>query len=222
MDRRILRTRQSILQAYKALLQERKVAVTVQKICDTANIGRSTFYTHFADKEELPLDMCMELFDHVGQETPDQFPAGEIWPPLEEYWTDKGEKWMQWRIFRLSVHIMKHMDREKNIYSRIFEDSSDGWLYSSFRCGAEHFFCTYVLDKLVYAPPRFPQKLYLNYLVDNLLMVIKWGWTNRNVVTPQEQGYYYAYLITHGALKAEDGKTDNLYTPKDLFPNQKI
>ena len=198
MDRRILRTRQSILQAYKTLLQEKRVSITVQKICELANIGRSTFYIHFADKEELPMDMCRELFVHIGSETPEEFPVGEVWPSLDDYWVDESKKREQWRIFRLSVHIMKHMDRERNIYSRIFDESSDGWLYTAFRCGAEYFFCNYMLDELIKVPEGFPRKLYLDYLIDVLLMVIRWGWNNRNTASVWELGYYYAYFLTHG------------------------
>lgn len=53
-DRRVLRTRESLRAAFVALMAERGWdRVSVQDICDRANVGRSTFYTHFADKEEL-------------------------------------------------------------------------------------------------------------------------------------------------------------------------
>jgi len=53
-DRRVNRTRQTLNDALIALILERGwEEVTVQHICERANIGRSTFYTHFADKEDL-------------------------------------------------------------------------------------------------------------------------------------------------------------------------
>jgi len=53
-DRRVQRTRRALREALVALILERGWdAVSVQDICDRADIGRSTFYTHFADKEEL-------------------------------------------------------------------------------------------------------------------------------------------------------------------------
>jgi AcrR family transcriptional regulator len=49
-----LRTRRSLRDALIALLVARDWdSISVQDICDRADIGRSTFYTHFADKEEL-------------------------------------------------------------------------------------------------------------------------------------------------------------------------
>ncbi len=48
------RTRRTLREALLALLLERGWdAVTVQDVCERADVGRSTFYTHFADKEEL-------------------------------------------------------------------------------------------------------------------------------------------------------------------------
>ena len=53
-DRRVQRTRASLHQALIALLLEQPYdSITVQQILDRANVGRSTFYTHFQDKDEL-------------------------------------------------------------------------------------------------------------------------------------------------------------------------
>lgn len=53
-DRRVQRTRRALREALVELILERGWdEVSVQHVCDRANVGRSTFYTHFADKEEL-------------------------------------------------------------------------------------------------------------------------------------------------------------------------
>lgn len=53
-DRRVQRTRRALREALVALILERGwEGFSVQDVCDRADIGRSTFYTHFADKEEL-------------------------------------------------------------------------------------------------------------------------------------------------------------------------
>lgn len=53
-DRRVQRTRRMLREALIALMLERGWdVVSVQDICERADVGRSTFYTHFADKEEL-------------------------------------------------------------------------------------------------------------------------------------------------------------------------
>ncbi len=53
-DRRVLRTRVALRNALLALIVERGWdAIGIRDICQRAGVGRSTFYTHYADKEEL-------------------------------------------------------------------------------------------------------------------------------------------------------------------------
>ncbi len=53
-DRRVQRTRRSLREALIALIVERGwEGFSVQDVCERADVGRSTFYTHFGDKEDL-------------------------------------------------------------------------------------------------------------------------------------------------------------------------
>lgn len=53
-DRRVQRTRYALRDALVSLLPERGWDdLSVQDICERANVGRSTFYMHFRNKEEL-------------------------------------------------------------------------------------------------------------------------------------------------------------------------
>src|SRR5438552_11771223 len=53
-DRRVTKTVASLRLALTELILEKHYdAITVQDIIDRANVGRSTFYTHFRDKEDL-------------------------------------------------------------------------------------------------------------------------------------------------------------------------
>ncbi|HEX8600447.1 MAG TPA: TetR/AcrR family transcriptional regulator [Chloroflexia bacterium] len=53
-DRRSRRTRRMLGEALVALMLEKRYdTITVQEIIDRANVGRSTFYAHFLDKEDL-------------------------------------------------------------------------------------------------------------------------------------------------------------------------
>jgi len=55
-DRRVRRTRKQLREALVALVLERGWdAVSVLDVCGRADVGRSTFYAHFADKEDLLL-----------------------------------------------------------------------------------------------------------------------------------------------------------------------
>ena len=53
-DRRVARTRQALVRAFVELtLANGYPAVTVDRIAERANIGRSTFYTHFQGKDDV-------------------------------------------------------------------------------------------------------------------------------------------------------------------------
>ena len=56
VDRRIQKTKKLLSESLIALMLEKGYeAVTVQDIIDKANVGRSTFYTHYESKEQLLL-----------------------------------------------------------------------------------------------------------------------------------------------------------------------
>jgi len=63
-DRRIERTRRLLRDALVSLLLERDWGdISVRDVCDRADVGRSTFYVHFADKEELLVGGLDDLRD---------------------------------------------------------------------------------------------------------------------------------------------------------------
>jgi AcrR family transcriptional regulator len=54
IDRRVARTRALLHRAHLALILEKGYeAITVEDICATADVGRSTFYAHYPNKEAL-------------------------------------------------------------------------------------------------------------------------------------------------------------------------
>ena len=67
VDRRVQKTRKLLQDALIELVAEKGYeSVSIQEILDKANVGRSTFYAHFQDKEQLLhsiLDRLNELFE---------------------------------------------------------------------------------------------------------------------------------------------------------------
>lgn len=69
-DRRSLRTRATLIQALIDLLASKSYdQITIQEIVAQANVGRSTFYAHFEDKNHLlesGFEMMLDrLVDHI-------------------------------------------------------------------------------------------------------------------------------------------------------------
>jgi AcrR family transcriptional regulator len=75
IDRRVARTRALLQDALIALIPEQGyAAVTVEDICERANVGRSTFYLHYADKEAL---RAATMEAHLRAIVPEPGPPGE-------------------------------------------------------------------------------------------------------------------------------------------------
>ncbi|MFZ5893324.1 MAG: TetR/AcrR family transcriptional regulator [Myxococcota bacterium] len=61
-DRRVQRTRKLLREALITLILERGWdRITVQDVCKHAGVGRSTFYVHFADQEDLLVGSLNDL-----------------------------------------------------------------------------------------------------------------------------------------------------------------
>lgn len=61
-DRRIQKTEALLRGALGALIREKPYDdIVVKEILNRANVGRSTFYTHFADKDELLLSCIHDI-----------------------------------------------------------------------------------------------------------------------------------------------------------------
>src|SRR5229473_1213776 len=66
-DERIRRTHERLGSALVALIQEKPIDnVTVQEVLDRASVGRSTFYLHFRDKNDLLLSQLEKFLEMMS------------------------------------------------------------------------------------------------------------------------------------------------------------
>jgi AcrR family transcriptional regulator len=66
-DERVRRTHERLGSALVALIQEKSIDdVTVQEVLDRASVGRSTFYLHFRDKDDLLLSQLETFLDMMS------------------------------------------------------------------------------------------------------------------------------------------------------------
>jgi len=83
-DRRIQKTEALLREALAALIHEKPYDdIVVKEILDRANVGRSTFYTHFRDKDDLLLsgieDMLRSARPAGGGQVPAKPCDGIVW-----------------------------------------------------------------------------------------------------------------------------------------------
>src|SRR5215813_9896903 len=91
-DRRIQKTQNLLHEALASLLREKPYdAIVVKEILDRANVGRSTFYMHFRDKDDL---LVSGIHDMLGSVDSTGLPTS-------------GKRYE--RIIRFSLPIFEHI-----------------------------------------------------------------------------------------------------------------
>ena len=91
-DARVRRTRDALGDALVALMHEKPFeSITVQDVLDRAKVGRSTFYSHYSDKDDLLMSDAEEFFESVsmllslrGDKSDRVFPVREFFGHIAE------------------------------------------------------------------------------------------------------------------------------------------
>ena len=93
LDRRVRRTRNALGDALIALIQERPFQdITVQDILDRAQIGRSTFYAHYRDKDDLFLSDVEDFLELMSNQLLRQNEASNRIVPVRELLTHFAQR----------------------------------------------------------------------------------------------------------------------------------
>ena len=176
-DRRSQRTRQALGDALIELMMEKGYdAISVKEIIDHANVGRSTFYAHYADKDELlvsQLDRVVDMLNHhVPQENPNGnpfFPSLGLFQHIQEQW--KLYKILAWGsgVDLLTRHLQKSLSEkiEQRLLAsgRVFE---------------------------------VPVPMIANFLSGSFLSLIKWWLDNKMMYSPEQMDEIFRKLALPG------------------------
>ena len=87
-ERQQERTQAALITAFLQLVKEKRYsAITIQEICERANVGRSTFYRHFASKADILLQFHAAIFGQLTMvyATADQWLAAEPPPQMVSF-----------------------------------------------------------------------------------------------------------------------------------------
>src|SRR5437879_2567800 len=88
MDARVRRTRDSLGDALVTLMQEKPFdSITVQEVLDRAGVGRSTFYAHYRDKEDLFMSDADEFFGAISVALSVHGDKSDRVAPVREFFT---------------------------------------------------------------------------------------------------------------------------------------
>ena len=175
-DRRSLRTRQMIFDSMLVLLRKKQYSsITVQDIIKEANIGRSTFYSHFETKEDLISSYLDILFSHLDMQINNLGEEQEFLGAMTH---------LLCHIYEQKKMIKGLMDSE--IYVLIFDKISDHW-------GAK--LVEYVRNKKPDYFNELPYELHLMQVTETLITLLRWCITQKDTINAEEMNRYLQILI---------------------------
>lgn len=183
-DRRIQRTRQLLQDALLALILEKGFdAVTVQDIIDRANVGRSTFYAHFQDKDAL----LLSGFEHLLAEFEKHLMSDEM---------------MNNSPWGLSLTMLQHAQGQRQLYKALAGKQGGNLALSHI----QKYLYTYLyahLDahmKQVLSKRKksIPPEILAHYLSSSFISLLTWWLDNDSAYSAEQMNEYYRQLVQPG------------------------
>ena len=179
-DRRILRTRRALKEAMIDLIKEKHYdSITVQNIIDRANVGRSTFYSHFRDKEDLFRgDWEHFLTFFVQSFRWDNISDGQF-VPMEGFLEHVKEFHSFYRGLVRSGKIQNVFEYGKRFLAKSIENELSK-------------------TKSEIADPLVPPPLLANYISEEFFSILKW-WLDQNMpYSPHRMDQIFHTLVMPG------------------------
>jgi AcrR family transcriptional regulator len=177
IDRRINRTRATLFQALSELMIEKRYDdITVQDIIDRADVGRSTFYAHFQDKESLAEGMLVNILDSLTSAMEQNNPNLQNFLPGPE----------------LFEHIRKHFS--------IFKAMTSGrGLELFFQKGQEYWSAQMAARLQAMLPagkePKVPIPVLAHHISGTFVNLLKWWIDNKMPYTAERMNEIVEVLV---------------------------
>ncbi len=175
IDRRIQRTHQLLIDALVTLSLEKGYdAITIRDIAERADIAYSTFFRHYADKDQLLVEVlksAVHEFKALINHSPDKSRAAE------------GELIFQYvakhqAFFRVLFSSQGTSRTLRDIQKEIAAD---------------------LVQAAAILPSPIPPEIAANHLVVTILGLIRW-WLEHDMPYPVERmASIYSYLVAQGA-----------------------
>lgn len=180
-DRRVQRTKKLLREALVSLILEKGYQkITIQDIIDRANVGRSTFYSHYRNKEDLLYSGFDELAHDLHRHTRPPNAAG-----------DSLEHLMH------SLEFFTHAYNNQELYMAMTESGGGEKLLE---IGRQHM-QNHIEAHLIHYPSlgkEIPISVITNFLAGSLLTMIIWWLEQKMPYTPQEMNNMFNALAMPG------------------------
>lgn len=144
IDRRVLRSRYRLGEAMIKLIQEKPFdEITVQEVLDRAGVSRTTFYTHYRDKDDLFISDLDEFLEGAATMLTRSGDPSERVAPVHEFFAHVAEGRNIYDALVASGRINDFMELARGHFARGIErrlaDSERGrWMEGGSRSALAH------------------------------------------------------------------------------------
>ena len=122
IDARVRKTRDALGDALVSLMQEKPFdSITVQDVLDRAQVGRSTFYSHFSDKDDLLMSDADEFFESLAMALSAHGDKSERVFPVKEFFTHVAEARQFVQALRTSGRMHDNFELAQGHFARGIE-----------------------------------------------------------------------------------------------------
>lgn len=193
-DRRTRRTRRQLKEALFALILEKGYdAVTIEDITERADLGRTTFYLHYRDKEEL----LLESIDSIAEELLARIP----YPSLSEA-AAEGTPLVRGAILIIFQHAYENAQLYRVILRGEGASRVSGRLHRIISQVAADTIQKRVNAGLLPPTPGVPVEIFVNYFAGALLALMTWWLENGTPYSPEEMADTFNRLFFAGGRSA--------------------
>lgn len=179
-DRRIQRTRHLLQDALVELILEKGYeAITIQDIINRANVGRTTFYEHFYDKD----DLLLSGFEHLRDDF-EQYLAGQM--------VNDESPW------QLSLSMFRHAQGHRPLYQAM-AGKQGGNLAVDY---IQKYLTLYLRDHLKMMLERHPQnmppEILTQFIVSAFMGLLTWWLNNDSPYTAEQMNAFFRRMVEPG------------------------
>ncbi len=180
-DRRSKRTQDFLRQALVTLIHEKPYdSIAVREILDRANVGRSTFYTHFRDKDDLLVSSIHDMLGSVRSADP----------------SSPGSRYE--RILWFSLPIFQYQQQHRHIGGARMGTRGRAILHDHLRKVLADLIAGAVKKEL-HRPRRaagqLSADLIISYISSTFILVLDWLVASRTSLSPKAADELFRSLV---------------------------
>lgn len=180
-DRRIEKTESLLREALISLVREKDYdSIAVKEILDRANVGRSTFYMHFRDKDEL---LVSGIHHMLG--------------PVQSKGSPSGEKPHEGFV-RFSLPIFEYVDAHRHTSGARMGMRGRAIIHEHLRRVLAELIAEHV-KKASHgrrrASGRIPSDLLVSYIASTFILVLNWWVEHKSTLSPREVNDLFRAMI---------------------------